>query len=123
MSAIGNCPWCGGEAKADPIPEWYVECTSAECMASGPFSETRDLAIAAWNRLATPGQGEVPTDLAALTELIAAAEECAGDLMSYVNAEISTRDRGQYPHLRLRYDRNIAPVDRLRAAVARVRGE
>lgn len=58
-----------------------------------------------------------------LTELIAAAEECAGDLMSYVNAEISTRDRGQYPHLRLRYDRNIAPVDRLRAAVARVRGE
>lgn len=63
----------------------------------------------------------IPT--ADLTELIAAAEECAGDLMSYVNAEISTRDRGQYPHLRLRYDRNIAPVDRLRAAVARVRGE
>lgn len=68
-----------------------------------------------------PTHTTIPT--AALTELLAAAEECAGDLMSYVNAEISTRDRGQYPHLRLRYDRNIAPVDRIRAAVARVRGE
>ncbi len=121
MSAIGNCPWCGGEAKADPIPEWYVECTSAECMASGPFSETRALAIAAWNRLATPGQGEVPTDLDALTELIAAAEECADRAERNARAKCWASTGATI--YRQAFADDMAPVDRLRAAVARVRGE
>jgi len=43
---------------------------------------------------------------AALTELIAAAEECGRDLELYVQSR-----------------RDMAPVRRLRAAVARVRGE
>lgn len=48
----------------------------------------------------------MPTDLDALTELIAAAEECGRDLELYVQSR-----------------RDMAPVRRLRAAVARVRGE
>lgn len=59
MSAIGKCPWCGGEPEVDETPEWFVGCLNERCMASGPFSETRDLAITAWNRLATPDPAEV----------------------------------------------------------------
>ena len=61
----------------------------------------------------------IPT--AALTELIAAAEECADDLELYVQAEYSTRHR--HPDEMRRYERDMAPVRRLRAAVARVRGK
>ena len=99
MSAIGNCPWCGDP---DPIVRTAgiiaVYCTNLDCVAHGPIASTPDRAIIAWNRLATPGQGEVPTDLAPLTELLAAAE---GVLDHTYNGAF----------------------DRLRAAVARVRGE
>lgn len=60
MSAIGKCPWpgCGGEGKAPDILGFFsVQCQ--KCGASGPISPREDGAIAAWNRLATPGQGEV----------------------------------------------------------------
>jgi hypothetical protein len=67
----------------------------------------------------TPVMRMVPVD--DFDELIAAADECAEDL----EAEISA----SYP-MRLvhkvegrRYERDMAPVRRLRAAVARVRGE
>ena len=70
MSAIGNCPWCGDP---DPIVRTAgivaVYCTNLDCVAHGPIASTPDLAITAWNRLATPGQGEVPTDLRALAAL------------------------------------------------------
>lgn len=58
MSAIGNCPWCGGEGKAPDILGFFnVQCQ--QCGACGPISPREEPAIAAWNRLATPGQGEV----------------------------------------------------------------
>lgn len=60
MTPIGNCPWCGGEAKAfNLMPEhhpgpasWYVECR--KCYAAGPCTDTEDLTNAAWNKLAGP---------------------------------------------------------------------
>jgi len=51
----------------------------------------------------------IPT--AALTELLAAAEECADDLFYFLDGEPVDGERG------------FATVRRLRAAVARVRGE
>jgi hypothetical protein len=61
----------------------------------------------------------IPT--AALTELLAAATECADDLASMIGPEYIERD--VYPHMMQQYQDAIAPVRRLRAAVARVRGE
>lgn len=61
----------------------------------------------------------IPT--ADLAELIAAAEECAGDLAVYVQSEYPTRDK--HPDEQRRYERDMAPVRRLRAAVEKVRGK
>ena len=120
MSAIGKCPWCGGEATMDRIDSFWVGCDRDGCLASGPNADTPEAAITAWNRLATPGQGEAPTDLAPLTELLAAADECAGVAETGVErkywATLWGRDDPGYK-------RDMAPVRRLRAAVARVRGE
>lgn len=60
-------------------------------------------------------QSHVTIPTAALTELIAAAEECADDLASYVDTAYSKTDPD--------YEREVDCVRRLRAAVARVRGE
>lgn len=62
MSAIGNCPWCNHRAilfsnLAREVT--FFRCNNQLCGAQGPEMSTRDLAITAWNRLATPGQGEV----------------------------------------------------------------
>lgn len=69
MSAIGKCPWCGCSAEPDCNgTRFWVSCTG--CGATGPDNLRGDEeAITAWNRLATPGQGEVPTDLRALAAL------------------------------------------------------
>ena len=45
------CPFCGGEAELGS-PIYYVECTS--CRGGVPSYDSRDEAIAAWNRRATP---------------------------------------------------------------------
>lgn len=70
-------------------------------------------------RMADADHVAIPT--AALTELLAAAEECAGDLEAEAAAKFPNRD----VHVAelFRYERDMAPVRRLRAAVARVRGE
>lgn len=60
----------------------------------------------------------IPT--AALTELIAAAEECAGKLEASMG---EAPDRVAYPHYHHSYERDTDMIRRLRAAVARVRGE
>lgn len=57
---------------------------------------------------------------ATLAELIAAAEECAGKLEASMG---EAPDRVAYPHYHRSYERDLAPVRRLRAAVERVRGE
>lgn len=56
-----------------------------------------------------------------LTELLAAANECAEDLATAMDHEYADRDT--YPSYYRKYERDMAPVRRLRAAVARVRGE
>jgi len=61
------------------------------------------------------------THTAALTELLAAAEECARLLERRVDADHGFRNI--VPAERAIYRINSAPVRRLRAAVARVRGE
>lgn len=61
----------------------------------------------------------IPT--AAFTELLAAAEECARLLEERVDAD--HRFHNIVPAERLMHKINSAPVRRLRAAVARVRGE
>jgi hypothetical protein len=71
----------------------------------------------------TGGKPTEPTPLIAvpdLTELLAAAEECAGKLEASMG---EAPDRVAYPHYHRSYERDMAPVRRLRAAVARVRGE
>jgi len=68
------------------------------------------------HRLSSPArESDVNAIAAALTELIAAAEECADDLASYVDTAYSKTDPD--------YEREVDCVRRLRAAVARVRGE
>lgn len=66
-------------------------------------------------------QVTIPT--AALTELIAAAEECASDLACHVNTITTENDRRLYDSERRRHETDMAPVRRLRAAVARVKGK
>lgn len=92
------------QAAMDRMQEagWRLLCERGE-LATGP---------------ATPSV-TIPT--AALTELLAAAEECAGDLATALDHEYADRDT--YPSYYRKYERDMAPVRRLRAAVARVRGE
>jgi Lar family restriction alleviation protein len=57
MSAIGKCPWCGGGWTMTTRTSRKnlgsnVACDA--CGASGPFADTPEAAITAWNRLATP---------------------------------------------------------------------
>ena len=66
-----------------------------------------------------PTHTAIPT--AALTELLAAAEECAGDLADEASIKYPHADTNRTEE-RL-YERDMAPVRRVRAAVARVRGE
>lgn len=61
----------------------------------------------------------IPT--AALTELLAAAEECVDDTTKMVRGRFGKMV--PYPDLAADAERALAPVRRLRAAVARVRGE
>jgi hypothetical protein len=65
-----------------------------------------------------PAAITIPT--AAFTELIAAAEECAGAIETRLG---HAPDPVAYPHYSRCHERALAPVRRLRVAVARVRGE
>lgn len=51
---IKPCPFCGGSAKAvqtkDRSGWWYGECTSSPCFARQLASQTKDEAIAMWNK-------------------------------------------------------------------------
>ena len=69
----------------------------------------------------TDGMTHVTIPTGALTELLAAAEECAGDLADEASIKYPHADTNRTEE-RL-YERDMAPVRRLRAAVARVRGE
>jgi len=60
MTEILACPFCGSnrtsvEVKAIPISGWRVYCRA--CNSSGPFKDTPEAAIAAWNSVA--GMAEV----------------------------------------------------------------
>jgi len=46
------CPWCGGFARTDCNPDWFVECAEAGCHARGPQSYDEEHAVADWNRVA-----------------------------------------------------------------------
>lgn len=64
-----------------------------------------------------PTHTTIPT--ADLAELVEAAKECARELA----AKIPGPERIAYDHYQLIYERDMAPVRRLRAAVEKVRGE
>jgi len=58
-----------------------------------------------------------------LAELIASATECADDLAVYVNTATTENDRRLYDSERRRHEADMAPVIRLRAALAKLKGE
>lgn len=51
---LDRCPFCGGRARVEPVGAWYetlkykVRCL--ECLASSANYDSREEAIAAWNR-------------------------------------------------------------------------
>ena len=54
LDVIKPCPFCGAigaRVKRSGRWGWFVSC---QCAAVGPSSETREAAIAAWNRRAEP---------------------------------------------------------------------
>lgn len=61
MSKLKPCPFCGGEAKAAygrcDYNVWQVCCLNNACQAMAGWCDTKDDAIAAWNRRA----GDKPT--------------------------------------------------------------
>jgi len=63
----------------------------------------------------------IPIPGADLAELIAAAEECAGDLEAEIDGKYPNPD--SHPIETRRYNRDMAPVIRLRAALAKLKGE
>lgn len=99
---MGRVTFGQGRAAKQPLTEAYAA-----------------LAVAMQSQMTATGHTTIPT--AALTELLAAAEECAGLLEERVDAD--HRFHNIVPAERLMHKINSAPVCRLRAAVARVRGE
>lgn len=79
--ALAPCPFCGGSTTPKlklwdgdpPMPGFYVVCDAAGwegkpgrgCGCSGAYGETKEEAVAAWNRRAAPA---LPHDVAALVE-------------------------------------------------------
>ena len=50
---IKPCPFCGAPAEAQPSStgtSFFVSCSRPRC-ADGPFMETREQAVAVWNRV------------------------------------------------------------------------
>lgn len=71
QSELLPCPFCGGHAETDFIPEHYsyaIECHSIGC-AARVIKETAAEAVAAWNRRAPASQGRVPLDAYKLREI------------------------------------------------------
>lgn len=87
--------------------------------ASGRVAFVGDPPLSYLMRVMAQTHVTIPT--AALTELLAAAEECARLLSERVDSD--HRFHNIVPAERLVHKINSAPVRRLRAAVARVRGE
>lgn len=53
------CPFCGGNAqkvKSSGRWGWFVSCS---CAAVGPSADSKEEAIAAWNRRVEPKQGRL----------------------------------------------------------------
>lgn len=100
-------------------------------ITDGEMDESNAAYIAAANPAAVlaliqrvrEAEGHRNDKASALTELLAAAEECASDLACHVNSLTTENDRRLYDSERRRHETDMAPVRRLRAAVARVRGE
>ena len=47
---INKCPVCGSDVETGEVSA-YVMCSNLDCMLEGPVRDTKEQAIAAWNRL------------------------------------------------------------------------
>lgn len=68
------CPWCGGEAEAKnkSTHACFVRCNVKGCGARGPIAHGVDIAIKAWNRVATR---PVPSTEQAIDDLLKRMEK------------------------------------------------
>ena len=53
---LKSCPFCGMDNpdwcddEIGSITWFYIQCRSSDCQANGPMEQTKDGAIAAWNK-------------------------------------------------------------------------
>ena len=94
------CPFCGGQGELTGFaaPEFWVHCSAIGCKAGTEAFGSKERAIAAWNRRATPSQGldaatvERCAQVAEAFEGSAALERC-DDPTSATGSEIADRIR------------------------------
>lgn len=57
---IEKCPWCGGSATLNSVSSAgegaFVGCDNKDCQGNGPFLDSEEQAVEAWNRVAIKGR-------------------------------------------------------------------